>query len=80
MKRAGLIAAAALLPLFSACTDVASNVSDQVRGTVSGALAPVRGAIDDAARRANELGEGVNQVTDGVARVKGAFAGSGSTW
>jgi phage-related protein len=69
-----------MLPPLSACSGVVSTVSDHVQETVSGAIAPVRGAIDEAARRANEVGEGVNQVTDGISRVKGAFAGSGSTW
>lgn len=80
MTNRGLLIAAMALPLFSACSDIASTVSDQVQDTVSGAIAPVRGAIDEAARRANEVGEGVNQVAEGVSRVKGAFAGSGSTW
>ncbi len=75
-----LLTAAIVLPLLSACSDIASTVSDQVQDTVSGAIAPVRGAIDEAAKRANEVGEGINDVTSGVARVKGAFAGSGSTW
>jgi len=65
---------------LSACADVTSTVTDQVQDTLSGALAPVRETIDEAARRANELGEGVNEVSSGIGKVKGAFSGSGSTW
>lgn len=69
---------------LSGCDDTVATVKDQVRDTVtvtvSGALAPVRGAIDEAARRAHEVGEGVNEVTGGVKKVRGALSGSGSTW
>lgn len=77
MKR--LAVAAVVLPFLSACSQAAS-VTDAARDTLSGALAPVAEAINDAARRADEVGQGIGQVTDGVNRVKGAFAGSGSTW
>ncbi len=70
--------------LLSACSETAFTVKDHVQATVtntvSGALAPVRVAIDEAARRAEELGEGVNEVKSGVKKVRGALSGSGSTW
>lgn len=62
--------------LLSGCTGVTGNVQH----TLSGAIAPVRGAIDEAARRANEVGEGVNDVAVGIKKVKGALSGSGATW
>jgi hypothetical protein len=71
-----LFCAFAFLPLLSAC----SGVTGQVQETLSGALAPVTGAIDEAARRAGDVGEGINQVTDGIGKVRGAFSGSGTTW
>lgn len=59
---------------LSACSDVTGQVQD----SLGGALAPVKDAIDEAARRANEVGEGINQVADGIQRVQGALSGSGS--
>lgn len=79
MMRVLAIAAVAATAL-SACGEVTSTVTDQVHDTLSGALAPVREAVDEATRRANEVGEGINDVTAGIGRVKGAFSGSGSTW
>ncbi len=71
-----LLSALAVVPLLSAC----SGVTGQVQETLSGAIAPVREAIDEATRRANEVGEGINQVSDGIGRVQGAFSGSGTTF
>lgn len=68
------VCGAILTPLLSGCSGVAGQVQD----TLSGALAPVKGAIDETARRANEVGEGINQVSDGIQRVQGALSGSGS--
>lgn len=62
--------------VLSACADV----TDQVQYTLSGALAPVNEAVNEVSRRATEVGEGINEVTNGVQRVRGALSGSGSRW
>ncbi len=59
---------------LSAC----GEITDQVQGTLSGALAPVNEAVQEVARRANEVGEGINDVTTGIQRVQGALTGSGT--
>ncbi len=71
-----MVIAAVALPLLSACTDISTTVET----TMSGAFAPVKGAIDEVARRANEVGEGMNEVSSGIGRVTGALSGSGTTW
>lgn len=87
MKKVMLMAALLVTPLFVACEDVTSTVTDQVNGardaatdTLSGALAPVRQAADEISRRANAVGEGISEVRNGVKKVSGAFSGSGTTW
>jgi len=81
---AQFVLVALLVLVLSGCSETVLSVSDNVRGTVSdtlsGAIAPVRGAIDEAARRANEVGEGINDVTGGIQKVRGALSGSGATW
>ena len=79
MTRA-ILTALVLVPVLSACAGTASTVSDQVRDAMSGATAPLVDAVNEASRRANELGEGINDVREGVAKVHGALSGSGSTW
>lgn len=77
-----LAIAATAATVLSACGDVTSTVTDQVRGvrgTLSGALAPVRDTVDDVTRRAHQVGEGINEVSSGIGKVKGAFSGSGTT-
>lgn len=68
------------IALLSGCSATVSDLSDQVQGTLSGTLAPVKGAVDEVARRANEVQEGIQGVSTGIKQVKGAFSGSGATW
>jgi starvation-inducible outer membrane lipoprotein len=71
-----MIAAVMVASMLSAC----SSIPDEVQNTVSDAVAPVRDAIDEAAMRANAVGEGINDVAGGIKKVKGALGGSGATW
>lgn len=75
MIRHAFVAAAVATLVLSACS---SSVMDRVQDTLSGAFAPVKGAIDETARRANEVGEGIGEVRGGIRRVQGALSGSGS--
>lgn len=75
-RRTFLVAAIATFAL-SGCS---SSVTGQVQDTLSGALAPVKGAIDEAVRRTNEVGEGIDEVQNGIQRVQGALSGSGTHW
>lgn len=72
---ARFIIALTVLTVLSGCS---SSVTGQVHDTLSGALAPVKGAIDEAVRRTNEVGEGINEVQNGIQKVQGALSGSGS--
>ncbi len=75
MTSRSLLAAAVATLALSACSP---SVTDRVQDTLSGAFAPVKGAIDETARRANEVGEGIGEVRGGIRRVQGALSGSGS--
>lgn len=55
-------------------------MTDQAKQAVSGATMPLRETAEEIARRANEVGEGINEMRSGVQRVQGALSGSGSTW
>ncbi len=80
MTRVVLCMAMVVLPILSACSGVASTVTEQVKGTVSGALVPLKESVEEVSRRANEVGEGIHEMREGVQRVKGALSGSGATW
>ncbi len=80
--------------LLAGCSGLSSNVTDSyqqgqdfARDTVSGALdlgqdltQPVLDAAAEAKRRADQLGEGIEELQQGSAKIRGSMTASGITF
>lgn len=76
-SRYGSVCRAAVIVFVAFALSSCSEMTGRVQDSVDRAIAPVREATDEAARRVEEVQKGVLEVQNGVSRVRGALSGSG---
>lgn len=76
-SRHGSICRVAVIVFVASALSACGQMTGRVQDSIDRAIAPVREATDEAARRVEEVQKGVLEVQNGVSRVRGALSGSG---